>query len=570
MHMKVLVIASMRCGRAALLALTSSLLMQGCGGENVSPIAQTPMSAGQVAPASAAPKATHYAASRFAEQATFGPTPALVAELRAKGFERWIDEQFALPFVPIDVQAAEAANSIPRVTAQPTAVLRHLDNETLRLSMTAPDQLRVRTMWSLSQFIVTSGSFDAAASSLHWVNLLYRQAFGRYGELLRDVTINPTMGAFLNNAQNRPKSAECPHCAPNENFARELMQLFSIGVVKLNVDGTAQRDSRGRLVETYTQTDVEELARALTGWTWDPVPASRPERNYANWGKPMVPSTWPPERDAGRKVVMGQTFPSGQTANKDLDDIIAMLMAHPNIAPFVALRMIQHLVKSDPSPAYVGRVAAKFRNNGAGVAGDMKAVIKAVLLDGEARRGDDPVASRVDDGKFREPWLHRMAMFRGLGCRSIIVYEPGSFWRLATQAPFLPDNVFSFYAPTDRAPGSNLLAPEQRLIDARELTARLSEANNLRFNRRLNVADLQPLRDAGCQIDLFVDAYTRSAKDFLDLLSERYFRGAMPPTLRSNLEQMIREPSWNASNMGEGAMRILDVALATPYFGVSK
>lgn len=533
------------------------------------------MSTGQVAPASAAPKVTHFAASRFAEQATFGPTPALVAELRAKGFEKWIDEQFALPFVPIDVAPAEAANEIPRLVAPPASAAFYPYNEMARLSLSAPDQLRVRTLWSLSQFIVVSGTFDAPASVTHWINVLYRHAFGRYGELLRDVSVSPMMGAFLDNRSNRPKSDECPHCAPNENYARELMQLFSIGVLKLNPDGTPVRDGRGRFIETYSQTDVEELARALTGWTWNPIPATRPERNYANWGKPMTPSGWAPERDNGRKEVMGRVFPAGQSQDKDLDDIVAMLMAHPNIAPFVALRFIQHLVKSDPSPAFVDRVAGKFRDNGAGVAGDLKAVVKAVLLDPEARRGDDPADARPQDGKFREPWLHRMAMFRGMGCQKNFVLDTksynGYYWGVGTQTPFKPESVFGFYAPTDRAPLSNLLAPEQRLSDARELTTRLSDPiAMLRWDPIARRHDPQAMRDAGCDVDGVVAAYARSPKDFLDLLSARYFRGSLPPTLRSNLDQMIRQPTWNVDDTFLGPMRMLGVALATPNYGVIK
>ncbi|MBI5259171.1 MAG: DUF1800 family protein [Burkholderiales bacterium] len=563
--------AGRRPGHAlALAAACITLLLQACGGGVTPETSGGAQSAGQVAPATAAPKVTHYAASRFAEQAAFGPNPALVAELRAKGFEQWIDEQFALPYVPIDGKPTEAVYAYKFNDNIPSGLYSFLDREMVRLSLAAPDQLRVRVMWSLSQFIVTSRNTNQIPGHVVWTNLLYRRAFDQYGQLLRDVTLDPHMGNYLNNSQNRPKSAECPHCAPNENYARELMQLFSIGVLKLNPDGTPQRDSRGRFVETYTQTDVEELARALTGWTFDPSPPNRPERNFANWGKPMVPSTWPPERDAGRKEVMGRVFPAGQSQNKDLDDIIAMLMAHPNIAPFVAQRMIQHLVKSNPTPAYVERVAAKFRDNGSGVAGDMKAVVKATLLDAEARRGDNPATARNDDGKFREPWLHRMATFRGLGCSRNVAYAPNSEWVLSTQTAFHPESVFSFYAPTDRAPGSNLLAPEQRLVDARELTLRLGEMNSLRWNRTLKVNDMQPLRDAGCDVDLFVQAYTRSPKDFLDLLSERYFRGAMPPTLRNNLEQMIRQPTWSTTDMSEGAMRMLAFALSTPTFGVIK
>ncbi len=562
--------------QAMVCTIVGALGLAGCGGGGA-PAAgttagsTTPLSAGQVASPSAAPKVTHYAASRFAEQATFGPTPALVAELRAKGFEAWIDEQFAMALASMNLAPAEEIYKYAFQVQIPQAINYYYDNEFMRLALVAPDQLRWRMQWSLSQFIVAARTMSEIPGQVVWANLLYSHAFGNYGPVLRAVSLDPYMGFYLNNIQNRPKSAECPQCVPNENYARELMQLFSIGVFKLETDGAPQRDSRGKLIETYTQTDVEELARALTGWTSDPNPPNRPQRNYANWSKPMVPSTWPPERDSGRKVVMGKVFAAGQTQHKDLDDIVAMLMAHPNIAPFVALRMIQNLVKSDPSPAYVGRVAAKFRNNGAGGAGDMKAVIKAVLLDTEARRGDNPVNARPEDGKFREPWLHRTALFRGMGCQRNPELEPErNYFTVSTQEPNRADSVFGFYAPTDRAPGSNLLAPEQRLLDAREMTARLNQSNSLRWNHSARVNDAQPLRGASCDLNLFVDAYTRSAKDFLDLLSERYFRGAMPPTLRNNMEQMIKAPNWNPSDMSEGATRMLDFALATPYYGVIK
>jgi uncharacterized protein (DUF1800 family) len=554
---------------ATALAATLAALLQACGGGSPSAnTTTTPLSAGQVASASAAPKVTHYAASRFAEQASFGPTPALVAELRAKGFERWIDEQFALPMTPIDVATAEEQYNYPGNVVPPARIDYFADTEMVRLSLTARDQLRWRVTWSLSNFIVTGA--NQVPAMVVWLNLLNRESFGNYGTLLRDMSRNPHMGQYLNNNQNRPKSAACSYCAPNENYARELMQLFSIGVLKLNADGTPQRDNRGRFVESYTQTDVEELARALTGWMHDPNPPIRPERNGGNWAKPMVPSGSPFERDSGRKVVLGKVFPAGQTHQKDLDDIVALLMAHPNIAPFVALRMIQHLVKSEPSPGYIERIGAKFRDNGSGVAGDMKAVVKAILLDAEARRGDNPANARPEDGKFREPWLHSMAMLRGMGCLRNILYEPESYWFVGHQRPLRQESVFGYYAPTDRAPGSNLLAPEQRLVGASELNNRLSELNRLRFSRVANASEMPQLSDAGCNFGLFVDAFVRSPKDFLDLLSERYFRGAMPPTLRSNMEQMIKAPQWNANDATEGTMRMLTFALATQYFGVIK
>jgi uncharacterized protein (DUF1800 family) len=551
---------------------TAAALLVACSGSSDTPPvatqeAEASASTGQVG-AGKAYKATYYAAARFAEQATFGPTPALIEELRIKGFAQWIDEQFALPLVLLD--AGPTANfSIPNPL--PPEISTHPPAAWIGAITTAPDQLRRRVVWSLSQFVVAAALGGDPYGHVQWINLLHKQAFGNYRTLLREATIHPHMGQFLNNDQNRPKSAECPHCAPNENFARELMQLFSLGVLKLNTDGTPVRDAQGRIAETYTQRDVEELARVLTGWTYDPNPPNRPERNWGNWAKPMVPSTWPPERDSGAKTVLGRLFPAGQSPYQDLDDAIDLLVTHPNAGPFVAKRLIQHLVKSDPSPAYLARVAQVFRNNGSGVVGDLKAVVKAILLDAEARRGDDPERLDRNDGKFREPFMHHMAFVRGLGCQRNLTNQDGTAFTFWQQQPFRPPSVFSFYVPTDRAPGSNLLAPEQKLVNASTLSDRFSAPPyGFRWGGPGQPNTSQRYLAAGCNIEEFSRAISASPKAFMDLVSLRYFRGAMPPTLRSYLEQLIREQSGGQRDPDETAMLMLGFALASPYYGVIK
>ena len=549
------------------LTCTAAALLAACSGSSDAPsvVAQaTPPSAstGQVG-AGKAYKVSYYAAARFAEQATFGPTPALIEELRSKGFAQWIDEQFVLALNPMSPGPLEDFS----VSQVPRDWWWYPHSEWMSKVLVAPDQLRLRLVWSLSQFVV---AVNGELAMVHWVNLLYRSAFGTYRDMLRDVTVNPTMGVFLNNNQNRPKSAECPHCAPNENYARELMQLFTIGVLKLSDDGTPVRDAQGRYIETYTQRDVEELSRVLTGWTFDPNPPNRPSRNWANWAKPMVPSTWPPERDSGSKVVLGRVFPAGQTAYKDLDDAVDLLVNHPNAAPFVSIRLIQNLVKSDPSPAYIARVAQVFRNNGAGVVGDLKAVVKAILLDPEARRGDDPAERGRTDGKFREPFLHHTAFARGIGCQRNFKNADGSNWAGdASQPPFTPPSVFGFYSPTDRAPGSNLLAPEQKLVTSREISHRFGAPSNFRWTSP-GVYTSNRYLAAGCDIAELSTALAKSPRGFIDLVSLRYFRGAMPPTLRSYLEQLIREMSANYRDLDQLAVVMLGFALASPYYGVIK
>jgi uncharacterized protein (DUF1800 family) len=554
-----------RVAACILIAAGSAAALIGCAESPAPESPPTSASTGQVAQATY--KVSYYAAARFAEQATFGPTPALIEELRTKGFEQWIDEQLALPVTLIDPGPTadfSIANPVPH------HVWFYPPDAWISAATSATDQLRRRVVWSLSQFVVAGVSGDTFGQ-VQWINFLHRQAFGNYRDLLRDATIHPHMAVFLNNDQNRPKSAECQHCSPNENYARELMQLFSVGVLRLNPDGTTVRDSRGRLVETYSQRDVEELARVLTGWTFDPNPPNRPERNWANWAKPMVPSTWAPERDSGQKVVLGRTFPAGQSASRDLDDAIDLLVTHPNAAPFVSIRLIQHLVKSDPSPAYVGRVAQAFRNNGQGGVGDLKAVVKAILLDPEARRGDNPDRAERMDGKFREPFLHYTALLRGLGCQRNLPTGEGQLFPFWLQEPFRPASVFSFYAPTDRAPGSNLLAPEQKLITSDVLSDRFSGPP---YGYRWNVGkpnSSERYLKAGCNADEFARAVASTPQAYIDLVSKRYFRGAMPPQLRNYLERLIREQSGQWANGDEErAMLMLGFALASPYYGVIK
>ena len=538
----------------------AALGLSGCGGSGGSTDVIGFFSTGQVKAQSGSSTVGFYAASRFAEQVSFGPNPALVEEIRQKGYEKWIDDQFKLPVSQIDPTPFLAF-----ADPMPQELERLYEKSYPNLMLSAPDQLRARLAWSLSQFIVVSDRKTPREAVLYWPNLLQKYGDGNYAELLYQVSVSPAMGHFLDNQQNRPKSAECNHCAPNENYARELMQLFALGVIKLNQDGTYVKNAKGAVVETYTQKEVEELARVLTGWNFDPEPRVRGERNWGNWGKPMVPSTWPPERDAGQKTVFGQVFPAGQSQVQDLRAAISMLMSHQNIAPFVSTRLIQHFVKSNPTPAYVARVADKFKNNGAGVAGDMKAVVKAILLDPEARAGDSPLTIRKDDGKLREPFLHVTSVWRGLGCKTFPEWAGGWIRTPDLQRPLSAESVFSYYAPTDRAPGSGLLSPEQKLINASELTMRFRLTTEARQGESFRL-----LTTAGCDTNALMDAYSTSPTAFIDFLSTRYFRGAMPPTLRSNIEQLIRNPQWNTANVTEGPLRMLDYALASPYYGVIK
>ncbi len=543
------------------------LLVSACGNE--ADKAAPSRSAGQVkaAAASVAP-VSFYAASRMADQVSFGPTPALVAELSRTGLDAWIDAQFALP---------------PTLEQMPRAYLDYKEHDRAaehrlgqfhpaqwwRDALSAPDQLRKRVAWALFEFMPVAQG--AAYGHVAYYNMLTRSAFGNYGQLLRDVTTQPAMGFYLNNELNRPRSPECLGCSPNENYARELLQLFSIGVVELNTDGSTVRNAQGKPKESYTQKDVEELARALTGWRQPANTTGLPNYGWPHFDLPMVAESNAALHDSGAKTVMGTPLAAGMGPAKELDAVIALLMKHQNIAPFVSLRLIQHLVTSNPSPQYLTRVATVFRNNGKGETGDMKAVVKAILLDPEARRGDQPGADSPRFGKLREPVNYMSSLMRGMGCTGpLFGGDAGMLWveDPPGQSPDRPPSIFSYYQATDRAPGSNLLAPEQKLLNMNELTSRIGSMSWRLIDPNNTMSSLNRTQ-SGCDLATLGAAFSQSPKAFMDLLSTRYFRGAMPPTLRSTLQSlMVGETNWRSPE--EGALTVLQFALSSPYYGVIK
>ena len=521
-------------------------------------------SAGQVK-AVAGSQMSFYAASRAAEQVSFGPTPALVAELQQKGLAAWIDAQFALP-----PTTATAPDWVRYYDGNNPAASNRAGNvpadQFWRRALTAPDQLRQRVAWAIFEYIpVAQGQPNG---QLQYYNMLINNALGTYSQLLREVTIQPMMGWYLNNETNRPPSPQCLGCTPNENYARELMQLFTIGVVQLNSDGSVIRDASGKPRESYTQKDVEALARALTGWRnpWDTDPLGK----MANFDQRMTPEPAAFFHDSTAKVVMGMPLAAGMGADAELDAVIALLMQHPNVAPFVSLRLIQHLVTSNPSPAYLSRISAVFRNNGQGVAGDLRAVVKAILLDPEARAGDVPGQQARQFGKFREPVQWFSALLRGLGCKVPLYSLNGTDeWVISPpgQTPNAPASIFSFYQATDRVPGSNLLAPEQKIVGTMEMNNRFGTLNWNLLDPN-NPASARNLANSGCDVTTPARLQQSDPAAFLDFISQRWFRGAMPPTLRSKMATLMQSESWASGE--EAALTMIQFALASPYYGAMR
>ncbi len=329
-------------------------------------------------------------AARLLDQAAFGPTDAAVAALQQQGVAAWIDDQLATPataYAPIDYIDANSAVGCP--TGSPSTCGR--DNYTpfpvqlqfYRHALTGPDQLRQRVALAYSQIFVISGiDIRPAYGVRNYQQMLLDNAFVNYRQLLERITLHPAMGDYLDMVNNNKPTSTVE---ANENYAREVLQLFSIGLSKLNPDGTTVNDANGVAMPSYDQTVVQGFARAFTGWTYAPLPnATSKWTNPVNYGADMV--AFDAHHDTAAKTLLnGKTIPAGQTAAKDLSDALDAIVAHPNVGPFIGRQLIQALVTSNPTPAYVARIAAVFDDNGSGVRGDMKAVIRAILLDREAR-----------------------------------------------------------------------------------------------------------------------------------------------------------------------------------------
>ena len=330
------------------------------------------------------PAVTSRAAARFLTQATWGPTPAAISEVQSVGFNNWLLAQFALNTSDLpDQPPLNAAGKSNKNLAPVQAAF-------FQNTVANQDQLRQRIAFVLSQLWVvsqTSGVLQAYAYPPYW-RIFRDHAFGNYRDFIKAVTLSPAMGKYLNMANNNRANA-ATGSAPNENYARELMQLFTVGLVRLNMDGTPVMQN-GATIPTYTQAIVTSTAAALTGWTYPTAPSAKARANNPAYyiGQMIAVDS---EHDKTSKTTIGNVvIPSGGTAEQDLDAVIDALMAQPSMAPFISQQLIQHLVTSNPSPGYVQRVATVFNNNGYGVSGDMKAVITAILTDVEARNADDP------------------------------------------------------------------------------------------------------------------------------------------------------------------------------------
>ncbi|MFZ9746990.1 MAG: DUF1800 family protein [Opitutaceae bacterium] len=534
-------------------------------------------------------------AARFLLQATFGPTEQAITEVRQKGYFRWIMDQIVA--VPASSHAQETMDDFNRNqtvggtgTRNPVTLAyqrpggAHRQAAWWQHAVNGPDQLRQRVAFALSQILVISDRNGTIAAwqegAANYYDLLVNHAFGNFRDLLEQVSLSPMMGIYLSSLRSAKatfNAAGLPTSLPDENYAREIMQLFTIGLHELNPDGTLRLDPSGQPIPTYTQETIVQTAKVFTGFgyanaTRDATANATLFRGSpANYLDPMM--LWPAFHDDTAKVIIGgRTLPAGQGGAKDLADTLDALVQHPNTGPFISRQLIQRLVTSNPSPGYVYRVAQAFANNGAGVRGDLGAVVRAILLDYEARSPD--VAATATFGKLKEPLLVTTGLLRAFGGGSnsgrFPIFNPeGSLGQAALRA----DTVFNFFEPNFVLPGAiaeaGLYAPEyQILTDTTALTQPNFYYNYIYTNRSatdrtqqtvgLNLAPLYPL--------------ARTPAQLVDRLNLMVTGGMMPAAARERVAAAVNGlPAGTATaNDLERVRSALYLVLTSPHGAVQK
>lgn len=442
-------------------------------------------------------------AGRFLEQAAYGPTPADLAHVKAVGFDAWLNEQFAMAETPINNPGGMLMSTV--------------QSEYLARVANAPDQLRQRVAGALSQVIVISANKNIYPDEIvPYLQILSRNAFGNYRTLLDEIAHSSQMGKYLDLANsNKPAGVS----AANENFARELMQLFTIGLYLLNPDGSRQLDANGNPIRAYDQFTVQQVALALTGWTF-PGPNVN---NWENFSGPLVAHQV--NHDTRAKTLVGVTLPAGQTAEADMAGVLDWLFNHQNIAPFISTRLIRALVKSNPTPAYIARISAVFADNGAGVRGDLKAVVRAIITDAEAR---DDVAT-ADSGRLKDAIYNAAAFVRALGGSISPTNQQGWTFTRMSQTPLSPNSVFGFYSPLYHIPRSPLIGPEFQIYGPTEAVLR----GNLFWQIISN-----PGADFPVDITPFV-ALAGNTIALIDAADQTFLYGRMPVEMRQSLANAI-------------------------------
>ena len=508
-------------------------------------------------------------AARLLTQATFGPKRTEIASVQTQGIEGWINAQLALPWTS---HRAATLNNYRTFGGGADGVMNQNNRQAAwwNVVVTAPDQLRQRVAFALSEiFVVSDVQFDQGHTEglANYYDLLGNGAFGSFRTLLENITRNPIMGSYLSSLRNA-KADPVLGTSPDENYAREVMQLFSIGLNLLQPDGTLKLDPSGLPIPTYNQNTVTEMAKVFTGWSFA---STRPTPNFRNEPSDYVnPMQLFPafHEDGAKSIVNGVVLAPGQGGLRDLQQTMDALFMHPNTAPFISKQLIQRLVTSNPTPAYVYRVAQKFENNGSGVRGDLAAVVRAILTDYEARSAT--TRSSTNFGKLKEPIIRATSLFRTFGAAA----DSGRFvdnllntQQTLAQASLRAPTVFNFFQPDFVLPGplaaAGLVAPEFQITDA---TFSISVPNFLRryiFNSRGNNPDVI-VPDFS-----FEQTLAGNPAALLDHLGLVMAGGSLPQTVRDRVSSMLSSLPASASPL-ERVQRAILVVSTSPAAAVQK
>jgi uncharacterized protein (DUF1800 family) len=500
------------------------------------------------------PVISYSAAARFLDQAAWGGDAATIADVQSVGFINYLAEQFNAPISPYP-DPATTGFTLSQVQA------RFFSN-----AVQGVDQLRQRVAFALlNEFVVSAVEENTPAQLVPYLQILQKDAFGNFRQLMEDVTLSPTMGEYLD-MRNNDKADPTTGTAANENYARELMQLFTIGLYQLNQDGTMQLDSSGNPIPTYDQSTIQNFAKVYTGWTYPTKPgATLQKHNPAYYIGPMVP--FEANHDTTSKTLLnGLVDPAGLTAAQDLKFALDDIFAHQNVAPFVSKQLIQHLVTSNPSPAYVARVSAVFNNDGSGVKGNLAAVVMAILLDPEAREGDDnPSLTPPAGGKLREPVFFLASMLRGLGAAVNDTNTLAGFATNLGQQLLYPPSVFNYFPPGYQIPptitgGATLLGPEFLLESPSNGVTRYNTVSSLIYGTQNagTVIDLTPFANLG-----------NTPASLMSAVSNAFFYGQMPAAMQTAIESATTAITGTTAAAAKArAQAALYLGLSSAYYNV--
>jgi uncharacterized protein (DUF1800 family) len=561
--------------------LTAAVLLTGlaaCGGGGGSGDAGNGGSSGGGSTPPPAP-ISKVEAFRFLNQSTYGATDADVQRLMslgdsATGYARWIDEQLAQP-ASLQLPAVQAAYLN---LANPAQMIGSLNGDRqeiwFRNSIRGPDQLRQRVAFALSEIMVVSQQStlqNMPYALADYYDLLARNAFGDFRQLLQEVTLHPAMGVYLNMLGNQ-KPDEARNIRPDENYARELLQLFTVGLVELNADGTVRTGADGVPLATFDQSVIEGFANVFTGWNYAGAATfAQARRTLASQIVPM--QAYPEQHSPLAKKLLQypgatkSTLPAGQSPQQDLADALDNIYNHPNVGPFIAKQLIQKLVTSNPSPQYVARVAARFNNDGTGKRGNLGAVVKAILLDAEAR----PASVSAATGKVKEPLIRLTQLWRAYGAQAANgQYRIGNINAAFGQGPLQSPSVFNFFSPFYAPPGEiadqGLVAPELQIATEYLNTTVTNTFYNVIFFWNSTVPGLPAnaiVMDFAPEVAVAADA-----EALVNRIAERLLGGTISPTLKAEARAAIeRVPATSAGQRVSEAMYLI---ATSPEYAVSR